>query len=111
MRGRGKEHCAVAHTAVWVRLVVVAVLTSRLSLPGRTELKKLGRFGCVWEVVARLAVSSSATMATFALLKVAGTEAPGLYIVCVKELFRVPAAVGEADNELATVSVDVQLGD
>ena len=42
MRGRGKEHCAVAHTVVWVRLVVMVVLTARLSLPGRTELKKLG---------------------------------------------------------------------
>ena len=42
MRGRGKEQCAIARTAVWVRLVVVVVLTARLSLPGRAELNKLG---------------------------------------------------------------------
>ena len=42
MRGRGKEQCAAAHTAVWVRLLVLVVLTARLSLPGGAELKKLG---------------------------------------------------------------------
>ena len=58
MRGRGKEQCAVAHTAVWVRLVVLVVLTARLSLPGGAELKKLGRSGCGWEVVAKYAANS-----------------------------------------------------
>ena len=32
MRGKGKEECAAAHSIVWVRLVVVVVLTVRLKL-------------------------------------------------------------------------------
>ena len=92
-------------------VVVVVVLTARLSLPGRAELNKLGRSGCVWEVVARLAVSTSVTMSTFALVKVAGSSDPGLYMVAIKELFRTPAADGEADNDVASVSIDIKLGD
>ena len=47
MRGRGKEQSTAVHT-VWARLVVVVVLTAKLSLPGRTELKQLGGSGGVW---------------------------------------------------------------
>ena len=89
----------------------LVVLTARLCLPGRAELGKLGRFGCVWRGAVRLVVSSSVTMSTFALIKVAGSSAPGLYMAVIKELFRKPGADGEADNDIASVSVDVKLED